>query len=78
MCYIICDYVEKNLCFRALEKQMMFVKDVGDLENHVLHLIRNIDTFEKRESRILLEGYLAYHHRQCKLPATNCICHHLK
>ena len=54
MCYIVCDNVEKNLYLNALEKQMMFIKDVSDLENHIIHLIRNIDTFEKRESRVLL------------------------
>ena len=54
MCYIVCDNVEKNLYLNALEKQMMLIKDVSDLENHIIHLIRNIDTFEKRESRVLL------------------------
>lgn len=57
--------------------QMMFIKDESDLEAHIIHLIRNIDTFEKRDSRILMEGYLAYHHRQCKLSAISCICHRL-
>ena len=45
MCYIVCDYIEKKLCLSALEKQMMFIKDVSDLEGHIIHLIRNIDTF---------------------------------
>lgn len=57
---------------------MIFIKDEEELERHMLHLIRHIDTFEKRESRIVLEGYLAYHHRQCRLPETACICHRLK
>ena len=47
MCYIVCDYVEKNLCLKALEKQMMFIKDVSDLENHIIHL-RNYENHENR------------------------------
>jgi len=27
MCFIVCDYVEKILTLRSLEKQMMFIKD---------------------------------------------------
>jgi len=31
MCYIISDHIEKNMCLRALEKKMMFMKDETEL-----------------------------------------------
>lgn len=55
----------------------MFLKSDKEIEIHVLELLKLVDTLEKRESRILIEGVLSYHHRLCKLSDAECRCHKL-
>ena len=55
--------IEDHLIERSLKKKSMFLQSDSEIENHVLCLVRLVDTIEKRKSRTWIEGYLSYHHR---------------
>lgn len=50
------------------------LKESSEISFHAINLIRMIDSIDRRESRIILGGYLNCHLRGCKYSEEDCCC----
>lgn len=59
---------------RILHQPLILLRSEAEVEQHIIQLVQNLETFEQPESRVQLEGYLGAHLSQCKLGADQCSC----
>ena len=52
---------------RVATRRFIMIDSPRDMEEHIVYLIQLIDCIHLRENKLILEGYIQYHRRECRI-----------